>query len=47
MLNLYSGEIEVGGIKIPGRRLYFHAADHSYSFMDFFDTATRLNKVTH
>jgi hypothetical protein len=39
MLNLYSGEIEVAGLKIPSRRLFFHAADNSYGFVDVFETA--------
>ncbi len=38
MVNLYSGEIEVAGLKIPARRLYFHAADNSYGFIDVFET---------
>ncbi len=36
MINLYSGEIEINGLKIPARRLYFHAADNSYTFIDAF-----------
>jgi hypothetical protein len=37
MLTLYSGEIEIAGLKIPSRRLYFHAADGSYGFIDAFE----------
>lgn len=37
MLNLYSGEIEVAGLKIPSRRLYFNAADRTYGFIDAFE----------
>lgn len=36
LLTIYSGEIEINGLKIPSRRLYFNAADHSYQFIDAF-----------
>ncbi len=37
MLNLYDGEIEIAGLKIPSRRVYFNAADRSYGFVDAFE----------
>lgn len=38
MISLYSGEIEVAGLKVPARRLFFHAANNSYGFIDVFET---------
>lgn len=37
MFTLYSGEIEIAGLKIPARRVYFNAADRSYGFVDAFE----------
>lgn len=42
ILTLMSGEIEVGGLKIPARKLYFDAANHNFRFTDVFSTDTRL-----
>lgn len=36
MLTVYSGEIEIEGLKIPARRVFFQAADQSYNFVDAF-----------
>lgn len=39
---LLEGELEIGGLKIPARRLYFNAANHKYGFADMFSNDTRF-----
>lgn len=41
---LFSGEIEIGGIKIPSRKLYYEFPDLDYSFIDVFTIETRLEE---
>lgn len=42
VLALMAGELEIGGLKIPARKLYFDAANHNFRLMDAFSTDTRF-----
>lgn len=42
ILQLMSGELEIGGLKIPARKLYFDAANHNFRLTDVFSADTRL-----
>lgn len=42
ILILMSGELEIKGLKIPARKLYFDAANHNFRLTDVFSTDTRL-----
>ena len=41
---LFSGELEIDGLKIPARKLYFNAADLSYVFSDVFSIESDPSK---
>ena len=45
VLNLYKGEIEVEGLKIPNKRMYFDAANLNFRFVDAFSTKTQLDEI--
>ncbi len=42
VLLLMSGELEIEGLKIPARKLYFDAANHNFRLTDVFSADTRL-----
>jgi|GEM_PF-4214270 len=44
VLGLTSGEIEIGGIKIPAKKLYFEAANQNFQVCDVFTTETSIEE---
>ena len=43
---LLAGELEIGGLKIPARKLYFDAANLNFRLLDVFTTDTRESSGT-